>query len=211
MNYETRAPQIGTPPLIGREKWAEKQNKAIYEDFTQMREHYKQRKVLFQGAMPTTKQIRPGCNVNWKIFYLYQSKRYLSLSLLYESIWYTFCSSFYLMEYDVNKSCHILTQSSMQIGRQSRIDLDLWFTHKYQIGQTFFRAYREAGQAQYFFKYMSFQGSGSSSPCSLARRYAFPGLTAMTIKKDLSLRKGLKLTLRVLCVGNLFYLYQFFS
>lgn len=41
LNYETRAPQIGTPPLIGREKWAEKQNKAIYEDFTQMREHYK--------------------------------------------------------------------------------------------------------------------------------------------------------------------------
>lgn len=41
LNYETRAPQIGTPPLIGREKWAEKQNKAIYEDFTQIREHYK--------------------------------------------------------------------------------------------------------------------------------------------------------------------------
>ncbi|MFS2337143.1 MobV family relaxase, partial [Phocaeicola vulgatus] len=41
LNYETRAPQIGTPPLIGREKWAEKQNKTIYEDFTQMREHYK--------------------------------------------------------------------------------------------------------------------------------------------------------------------------
>lgn len=56
---------------------------------------------------------------------------------------------------------------------------------------------------------MSFQGSGSSSPCSLARRYAFLGLTAITIK-DLSLRKGLKLTLRVLCVGNLFYLYDFF-
>lgn len=41
LNYETRAPQIETPPLIGREKWAEKQNKAICENFTQMREHYK--------------------------------------------------------------------------------------------------------------------------------------------------------------------------
>lgn len=41
LNSEARSPQIETPPLMGREKWAEKQNKAISERFNQMREHYK--------------------------------------------------------------------------------------------------------------------------------------------------------------------------
>lgn len=41
LNYETKAPRIETPPLINREKWTEKQNKAISEDFTRLREHYK--------------------------------------------------------------------------------------------------------------------------------------------------------------------------
>lgn len=58
LNSEARSPQIETPPLMGREKWAERQNKAISERFNQMREHYKgeaekqSQKVLdyFQGS-----------------------------------------------------------------------------------------------------------------------------------------------------------------
>jgi len=47
-------------------------------------------------------------------------------------------------------------------------------------------------------------------PMFIGKAVRVPGVTAMTIKKDLSLRKALKLTLRVLCVGNLFDLYEFF-
>lgn len=58
LDYDTKAPQISTPPLIGREKWTEKQNKAIYKHFNQMRGVYKDeaakqsQKVLdyFQGS-----------------------------------------------------------------------------------------------------------------------------------------------------------------
>lgn len=55
---DAKQPQINTPPLFGREKWAERQNKAISEAFTDLREYYRQEagkqaeKVLkyFQGS-----------------------------------------------------------------------------------------------------------------------------------------------------------------
>lgn len=55
-------PQIETPPLIGREKWAERQNKAIYDAFMNGRDE-----ILSKVQKRNTAEIRDANNLQMKL------------------------------------------------------------------------------------------------------------------------------------------------